>query len=341
MRLVGHLLTLGSLVFLVWMATTHAAELSRIDWTAALFAALAFATVAAICANTIAALAWRLLVNVGADTSGRPCRTAAADPATDCSDERPPTAYTGLPRRAAIAIWFRSNGAKYIPGNVFHYASRWVLARHYGLPTDRILFSMSVELMFVLAAAVIVAGPAWLEARQFAQSLPWPNVDAYGTYSRAALVTAITCAGLLIGLALRDRLRQSLASVHALLRAAPPAMVAGTFVLYLLPYILIGTSAWAVLACLDAGASATLDPMRLTAIYSIAFLAGFLLPGAPGGLGVREAALVALLATISDTATVLLLAAVLRAATMLADAMCYLLALGFERSLRANDAPID
>ena len=59
-------------------------------------------------------------------------------------------------------------------------------------------------------------------------------------------------------------------------------------------------------------------------VYAIAWVVGYITPGAPGGLGVREAILVAALAPIHGAETAFALALVLRLATVAADGLASL-----------------
>jgi uncharacterized membrane protein YbhN (UPF0104 family) len=65
--------------------------------------------------------------------------------------------------------------------------------------------------------------------------------------------------------------------------------------------------------------------LLLTAAYALSWLAGFLLPGAPGGLGVRESAFTLLLSGTFPPAITLLVIALARIATVCADALVFLI----------------
>jgi len=62
------------------------------------------------------------------------------------------------------------------------------------------------------------------------------------------------------------------------------------------------------------------DPERLTAMFMFAWVAGFLVPVAPGGIGVRESALLALAVPAESVASVAAFAVLTRFATTIGDA---------------------
>ncbi len=78
---------------------------------------------------------------------------------------------------------------------------------------------------------------------------------------------------------------------------------------------------FAVLMTLLAGvAISSIDPERMAAFFMLAWVAGFLVPVAPGGIGVRESALLALAVPAESAAVVAVFALLSRLATTIGDA---------------------
>ena len=71
----------------------------------------------------------------------------------------------------------------------------------------------------------------------------------------------------------------------------------------------------------DTGGS---EILLLTGIYAVAWVLGFVMPGAPGGLGVREVVLLAALDPLYGSATAVGLAVALRLVTTLGDGVSFL-----------------
>ena len=193
------------------------------------------------------------------------------------------------PLRVAYAIWARSQIAKYLPGNVLHYAGRQVLGRRENLGHANLVAASVLETGSTLAAAatisILVVSPAlrggalppapWvLFAAPLATLAAWPVIDRLlRRWSRTAPYVAAWPA-------LSPRRALALLGPSLLLHAA---FLAGTGAL-LLGLLRVGWPA------------AEVSAPRVLASYALAWLAGTLTPGAPGGLGVREAVLTLLLA---------------------------------------------
>jgi uncharacterized membrane protein YbhN (UPF0104 family) len=67
------------------------------------------------------------------------------------------------------------------------------------------------------------------------------------------------------------------------------------------------------------------DFFLITSIFAISWLLGFITPGSPGGIGIREALLVTFLAPIYGNAIAIWLSIVLRIITTLGDGIAFLI----------------
>lgn len=75
-----------------------------------------------------------------------------------------------------------------------------------------------------------------------------------------------------------------------------------------------------ILMLADVGIAAN-DPGRLAAIFMVAWAAGFVVPIAPGGIGVRETALIAMASPSEDMAIIATFALVTRLVTTMGDGL--------------------
>ena len=200
-----------------------------------------------------------------------------------------------------VGLFLKSQLGKYLPGSVWQYAGRVALARDRGVPVGRAVVSLVAELVLsTLAAGVVgflVLGPA--EAG-----------IAFGGF--VALVFAgITSRERLAEVdrrltsPLRSRLRLDRGDVVAAVHAAPLIGV-----LYLVVWILYGLAFW-----LTGRALFAVPITRLPAyvgVFALAWLVGLIAVFAPGGVGVREAVIVALLRNRLGEANAIVLAAASR-----------------------------
>jgi uncharacterized membrane protein YbhN (UPF0104 family) len=207
-------------------------------------------------------------------------------------------------QRRWVWIFFQAQLGKYIPGSVWQYAGRAATARSYGIPVRAVGVSLPVEFL----ASGLAGGS------MAAFLLGW-----WG----AAIVGAVAVFLVAGGHLARGG------------RRAVPATVLAT-VLYLPVWLVLGGSFWLCAHALLAVPEH--DLAFYVGAFAIAWLAGLVAVYAPGGLGVREAVLVALLSSRIGAANAFVLAATSRLIFILADVV---LAGVATAALRRGRPPLD
>ena len=227
-----------------------------------------------------------------------------------------------LPLPATARVFCLTQAAKYLPGNVGHHLGRIAYTRAQ-LHVAAVPATISVLQEGALAAAASLAVGTACALLVPETALPLP-----ATWPDTRLLLVIALAGGFLALIALNLARPAFTAGGpawraALLRAVPTwravAMALPSFILiYLLNGIAVAIIASALLP-LDA------DRMfMLAGAYAISWLIGFLLPGAPGGLGVRESAFVLLTGTMLPAEAALGIAALSRIANVLADVLIFL-----------------
>jgi glycosyltransferase 2 family protein len=240
-------------------------------------------------------------------------------------------AVTALPdgRQLAIGtrIYARSGIAKYLPGNVFHLVGRQVLGPALGVSQGRLAVATAAEIALSLLSV-------WLVATAVFAALPGP-------ISRGLS---------LLGLALGALAAIAFVSPSLLRRAAPriaPILdrVVGNargpefglaLVLNVAFFLCLAIIAGSVFRALTGEA---LPLMQVGAVYLGAWLAGYVVPGASGGLGVREAALLVLLDAAAAEPAVLAFALAMRLQSVLGDLMLLAASYAFPLSWLPTPSP--
>lgn len=212
--------------------------------------------------------------------------------------------------REAFKLYGGTQIAKYIPGNVFQYAGRQVIGWRMGVSQGAMALSSIGEALGLccVAAMLALAGLAWSrEASFFA-----------GCLGGAACVAAFPLSQVLL---------KSLSQWFPKLVPESPKTtwrdewrVLGPAFAGQVAFLAAGALAFALCASLWGSAPAG----QLLAACSIAWLAGFVTPGAPAGLGIREAILVMTLEGPLGRNGALAAAMLFRVAWTIADVALYL-----------------
>ena len=222
------------------------------------------------------------------------------------------------PLVAAYAAWARSQIAKYLPGNVFHYATRQVLGRGLGLSHRALASSAVFEIVSTVLAALVLSSIAFAGGR-----LP-PWVPMGLTVLLVATIALLLLRRFAEPLARRwPLLGPAVAPLSELTPSRLVSLVGPAFVLHGAFFVGTGFVLYGLLV--RGWPLQQIDPQTVILSYAAAWLLGTVAPGAPGGLGVREAALAIALGPSLGAANASALALVLRLVTTLGDVLTALL----------------
>jgi len=209
---------------------------------------------------------------------------------------------------AGARIWFLSNLARYVPGNVWSYVGAVELARREGVARRTTLAVMALTQVLSVGVALAAGLPVLLAER--------------ARLGRPALLGAVVVVAV-AGLAVLFR-RRLLGLARRRLPGFDPAELApsaGT-----VAWLVAGYAAyWVVTGLAFAALVASLYPLAagdvplVVAAYAAAYAAGFLALLTPAGLGVREGVLVVALAPVLPAGPARVVALVSRVWMMLVE----------------------
>jgi glycosyltransferase 2 family protein len=218
----------------------------------------------------------------------------------------------------SLMIVFISQFARYIPGNIAHQVGRVALAKTRGFLVSRTVFTMIMEAGWAIASSSFLAAISLLSSTyQFDASL-----EQYITSQKLAFV-AIGAGAIpfLIGYFIRHTPQYFRRFLDGNYKPPNFAVLSLCFFLNILAFCIMG--------CIIVIISQNLFYLKgvsllfVTAVFSVSWIAGFLTPGAPAGLGVREAILVAALSPIYGAGNAIGITVALRLATILSDSISF------------------
>ncbi len=212
-----------------------------------------------------------------------------------------------------MRIHLRTGIVKYLPGNVFHLAGRHVLAGRAGASQGGILGANVLEMGGIAALAVVIA--AVTTGMEFSENPLVAFGDmGQGVSKAAALLLAAACiAGAAIAI-----WAARMMSGKGRLKAISVAVSAYCLFLAASASLLFAMGRFIILP--EEG-----GPVYITYLgaFSISWVAGFIVPGAPGGLGIRESVLLAVMARSLGSEGALAAALMLRTVTVLGDLLSF------------------
>ena len=217
-------------------------------------------------------------------------------------------------RRHYHALYGRTQIAKYLPGNCFHFVGRQLLGRELGHGHGALAFASLAETVLLLAVAGILSLPLLgPELAHVSWPLPvWPTL------------LAMAAVGLILVIVRPDGAwrRPAVSSTLVALRSwAPRLSKAG--LLHLAFFTVGGLTLWTVAAAARAPGAHGIDLVGAVPALALGWWAGLAVPGAAAGAGVREAVLVLTLEQHLGAEGALLVALALRVVTTMGDLLFF------------------
>jgi glycosyltransferase 2 family protein len=236
-----------------------------------------------------------------------------------------------VPASWGIRTYLTTNLAKYLPGNVWHFYGRFNACKTRSIPSGASLLSILLEPLLMLAAALLIA----------IGLTPWNQAQTAPLWVQLLAVLGLTT----VLLSLTPKiLNQGLRKIGGAKRqklAIAPQEIPQIQTYPLKP--LLGELLF--LGLRGAGFIFTwqsihnLLPHQLPSLYSgfsLAWLIGLVIPGLPGGIGVFEAVILALLGKHLAAGELLVIVGLYRLVNTLAEAI----GAGLANVPRANKKPI-
>lgn len=223
-----------------------------------------------------------------------------------------------IPLQEIITVYVRSNIGKYLPGNVMHFAGRNILAGKLGFKQLDITFCSIIEIIMLIFTDCVLSAIFALKNFRTVIKTVFSRIDLNVIYGVSiALVSIIILAVIIIKKSsIMDRYKHFF-TIDFL------KLVCKLFCIYGLTLVIPGVFLVVILK-VALGCSITWQIILITISAStISWVIGFIVPGAPGGIGVRESILLLILGAIYTNNIILLASILLRVASILGDVLAF------------------
>ena len=235
---------------------------------------------------------------------------------------------THLSAITAIRIVYVSQVAKYLPGNVGHLVGQVGLATAVGVPYTVSITTMLISTLWLAAIGLCLGLLGLLLFIDTTALTELPDINAPVVIGVSLLAAVSPWIGVWVLNRFLPQLSRWLG--HGQLVSLPSLSTSfwvGTG--FVTSFFILGLMLkWQAVHIFGINEG---DLLTLTLLFASAWTAGYLLPGAPGGLGVREALSIVLLTPILGSGTAIGLSITMRLATTIGDGMAFVFAMILQR----------
>ncbi len=218
-------------------------------------------------------------------------------------------------------IYVKANVAKYMPGNVMHYASRNLLGVKIGLKHSEILLSSFLEIVLVfLSAAVFSATFAYGTFKEIVGgAVRTMEEKTYIMWIGIAVIIALIFLIIYV-IKKKPEYREKLKILFSLdfLKLFLKTFLVYSFTFVVMGFMLVGI--FGRIFNMDIAPSSVLTIISASVL---SWFAGFITPGAPGGLGVKESVLILMLSPIYGREYTLIAALIHRLISIFGDLLAF------------------
>lgn len=300
-KTIGLCLVLVATVYFVYALYAQRAVFAEINWSGGAALAMVGSIVGMLTITLLGGVAWRILL---ADQGFK------------------------LPWPTAIRLVALSQIGKYLPGNVGHFVGQVALSRAVGIPVGVSVAALGISTVWLIALGVGVGSVGLIEAAATSGVSWMPAFTPGRLIPLFMLLVALPWIGIFVLNHFLPTLSEALGKGQKIM---PPSMGAAILLtsLFLGTFIIFGLM-------LKMQSSALFDTpdvgvITFTLLFTSAWVAGYLIPGAPGGVGIREAMMLLLFTPLLGAGPAAAIGLSMRVATTLGDGAAFLagLAIGW------------
>jgi uncharacterized membrane protein YbhN (UPF0104 family) len=219
-------------------------------------------------------------------------------------------------------VYARSNIGKYLPGNFMHLANRNLIGDNLSLKQSEIALSSFLEIIFMIISTLILSLSLSFEEtiRLLSQKL---NVltDKWLFFILFSVILVISGVVLFVFIFKKNLVKL----YHNYVNMELVKLFFNVFILNVLCFAVLGVILILIIKfLLNTNITNIKNIFNIQSIFVFSWLAGFITPGSPGGIGVREFFLISLLSKYISPETVVISVTLHRLISIFGDIITFL-----------------
>ncbi|EOH86857.1 hypothetical protein UAS_01319 [Enterococcus asini ATCC 700915] len=229
-----------------------------------------------------------------------------------------------VPFVETIPVYVSANLMKYVPGNVFQYVGRNQLAVRNRLPHLPVALATMLDVLITVIAAAIIS--------------IFFLYDFIAKYLRVNswMQTALIIVGIIIVLAVflmflfRNQIWKKIENYSYLFSTKSIKTILVALIYYIIVLMISSLMYLIVVIYITDTPLSSQVFLQLFSAYTLAWLVGFITPGAPGGIGIKELVMVAVTGGYIGTDVITLSMVIIRILLVVADCIAFVFGKIFE-----------
>lgn len=220
-----------------------------------------------------------------------------------------------VPFYKASWILNKSNLLKYLPGNVLQFVGRNEIAIQLKLKHIDVAFATLCDTCMLLGVNFLLALCFYWQG-----ALSWLQKNgSHLIYFASVVMLAVLCLGVFVFLRWKEQICSFILRLKVFFTPRALFRIAGYLIFYSLITIFVSYLFAFTVEHITGVSLKNADLLKIFGAYSLSWIAGCVVVGAPGGIGVKEATLIFLLQDVVSADAALLSAVIFRFITTIGD----------------------
>jgi hypothetical protein len=221
--------------------------------------------------------------------------------------------------RKICLISSKSSLAKYVPGNIMHYVSRNFLGVPLGVSQSQLALSSILEI--ILTSSIAFFWVLILAGKEFWHFIT-DRLSRTNPVILSSLIIIIILSSIIVIYVLYRRKNHFPKYIAIFKSKEFLRLIVQLFLLYSITFLLFAFMLIVILRwSIEIGSS---DILIIISAFILSWIAGLITPGAPGGIGVREAILIFMLTDVCGMEAILTAAVIQRLIIIFGDIAAYM-----------------
>jgi len=230
-----------------------------------------------------------------------------------------------IDRKRVIPIFCGANLYKYLPGNFMHFVGRnRIAAETDGVSHGKVAAATIIDSASLCVAAVVIAAISVLD--YFVAHLRQFEISPFIFIGAGVIILLIALSGFFF----RSRFALIVGKIKIALKGLTPKIAAKMFVAACIRLLILASAYLLILILFGQEMTLAIVP-QVIGLFALAWVIGFIMPGAPGGLGVREAIMITFLGDTLSQDIVLSATIIHRVVCIFGDLSAYAAALIYSK----------
>jgi len=216
--------------------------------------------------------------------------------------------------RLLVIIYLKTEVAKYIPSNMIHLAGRHILARGLGYKDTVLMGANILDMALLLFVALLIVLAGFFSEVIVIPDLVLKSISNKSYMAVVAIMLAVTV--IVFGWLLKSRKNKVMEFIKVnkifdlivIVILFVPGFILSTFILIVIYKFMLGVQVGVT------------DYLYFFTAFTMAWTAGFVIPGSPGGIGIRETVILILFGGIYGENNTVIAAILMRLISIAGDA---------------------